>query len=63
MIKLKEDLCAQLSQRSHMIYQVVPKGFLDTFGNILEPCPISVFLTEYTVYPSININISRDIGI
>lgn len=44
MIKIKEELCAHLLQRDHIFYQIIPKSHLAAAGNLLDPCPIVVFL-------------------
>lgn len=45
MIKLKDELCKQLLQRNHIFYQMASDGgYLAPLGNMLDPCPLTVFV-------------------
>lgn len=50
MIKIKEELCAQLAQKNHILFQLAGKSLLETFGNIFDPCPFTVFVTARNIY-------------
>lgn len=50
MIKLKEEICSQLDKKTHIFYKMVDEelpGFLAAIGNILDPCPLTVWIKEY----------------
>lgn len=46
MYKVKENLCTQLSLRNHIFFKMTDPAELDLFGNMLNPCPLSVRLTN-----------------
>lgn len=46
MIKIKEEFCTQVVEKSHIMFQLTDKTTEYSLGNILDPCPISVFVAE-----------------
>lgn len=52
MMKLKEEACSQIAAKTHIFYKMVNEElpeFLATMGNLFDPCPFQVFITEHTL--------------
>lgn len=45
MIQLKDEVCVNLIKKEdHMLYQMAGSDIKDYIGNLLDPCPLTVFL-------------------
>lgn len=51
MIKIKDELCKHLLQKDHAFYQLATDGgYLGSMGNLLDPCPLTVFEWKHTFW-------------